>query len=183
MLLFYHNRNAITELQQTWCNRMMVADNNQASSPILSCQLSRYQPFLLDKILEVSWGNDLPYGPLLRACCIFSFLSQPVQVTEAQVRDDQWAMPYQLEEWSVPCLGTVLELKELELWDSKIKDLGFERYPVLQRLEYLCLSLLQIDQFSSSFGIINLLDIFGSTGLYWIEEFNGILNSQKSDST
>lgn len=98
MLLFYHNRNAITELQQTWCNRMMVADNNQASSPIISRQLSRYQPFLLDKILEVSWGNDLPFGPLLWACCIFSFLSQPVQVTEAQVRDDQWAMPYQLEE-------------------------------------------------------------------------------------
>ena len=67
---------------------------------------------------------------------------------------------------SVPCLGTVLQLKELVLQDSKIKDLGFERYPVLQRLEYLCLSLLQIDQFSSSFGIINLLDIFGSTGLY-----------------
>lgn len=88
-----------------------------------------------------------------------------------------------LEEWSVPCLGTLLELKELELWDSEIKDLWFERYPVLQRLEYLHLSLLQIDQFSSSFGIINLLDIFGSTGLYWIEEFNGILNSQKSDST
>nr|KYP47023.1 Disease resistance protein At4g27190 family [Cajanus cajan] len=46
---------------------------------------------------------------------------------------------YLLKDSSVPCLGIVLQLKELVLSDSKIKDLGFERDPVLQRLEVLSL--------------------------------------------
>ncbi|KAL5160128.1 Disease resistance protein [Glycine soja] len=45
-----------------------------------------------------------------------------------------------LKESSESRLGTVLQLKELYLWLSKIKDIGFEREPVLQRLELLSLS-------------------------------------------
>ena len=42
MLIFYHNRNAITELQQTKYNRRMMADNGQTTSPIILCHLSKY---------------------------------------------------------------------------------------------------------------------------------------------
>ncbi|KAH1240865.1 Disease resistance protein [Glycine max] len=45
-----------------------------------------------------------------------------------------------LQESSESRLGTVLQLKELYLWWSKIKGIGFEREPVLQRLELLSLS-------------------------------------------
>ncbi|KAG5021831.1 hypothetical protein JHK85_018173 [Glycine max] len=45
-----------------------------------------------------------------------------------------------LQESSESRLGTVLQLKELYLWLSKIKGIGFEREPVLQRLELLSLS-------------------------------------------
>ncbi|KAL5160931.1 hypothetical protein HKD37_07G018319 [Glycine soja] len=44
-----------------------------------------------------------------------------------------------LKESSESRLGTVLQLKELVLWWSEIKDIGFEREPVLQRLELLSL--------------------------------------------
>ncbi|KAL5160918.1 Disease resistance protein [Glycine soja] len=44
-----------------------------------------------------------------------------------------------LKESSESRLGTVLQLKELGLWWSEIKDIGFEREPVLQRLELLSL--------------------------------------------
>ncbi|KAG5036940.1 hypothetical protein JHK86_017780 [Glycine max] len=44
-----------------------------------------------------------------------------------------------LKESSESRLGTVIQLKELVLWSSKIKDIGFEREPVLQRLELLSL--------------------------------------------
>ena len=44
-----------------------------------------------------------------------------------------------LKESSESRLGTVLQLKELVLSQSKIKDIGFEREPVLQRLELLSL--------------------------------------------
>ncbi|KAL5160904.1 putative disease resistance protein [Glycine soja] len=44
-----------------------------------------------------------------------------------------------LKESSESRLGTVLQLKELDLWSSEIKDIGFEREPVLQRLELLSL--------------------------------------------
>ncbi|RZC01714.1 hypothetical protein D0Y65_017080 [Glycine soja] len=42
-----------------------------------------------------------------------------------------------LKESSESRLGTVLQLKELDLWYSETKDIGFEREPVLQRLELL----------------------------------------------
>ncbi|KAG4108999.1 hypothetical protein GLYMA_U031414v4 [Glycine max] len=45
-----------------------------------------------------------------------------------------------LQESSESRLGTVLQLKELYLWLSKIKGIGFERESVLQRLELLSLS-------------------------------------------
>ncbi|KAH1240841.1 putative disease resistance protein [Glycine max] len=45
-----------------------------------------------------------------------------------------------LKESSESRLGTVLQLKELVLSWSKIKDIGFEREPVLQRLELLSLN-------------------------------------------
>ncbi|KAL2625519.1 hypothetical protein AAZV13_07G057800 [Glycine max] len=44
---------------------------------------------------------------------------------------------YLFKESSESRLGTVLQLKELDLWSSEIKDIGFEREPVLQRLELL----------------------------------------------
>ncbi|KAG5142014.1 hypothetical protein JHK82_017709 [Glycine max] len=44
-----------------------------------------------------------------------------------------------LKESSESRLGTALQLKELVLWRSEIKDIGFEREPVLQRLELLSL--------------------------------------------
>ncbi|KAH1149740.1 hypothetical protein GYH30_043991 [Glycine max] len=53
---------------------------------------------------------------------------------------DDFDSQHLLKLTSVPCLGTVLQLKELVLWSSKIRDLGFEREPVLQRLELLSLS-------------------------------------------
>ncbi|KAL2964906.1 hypothetical protein AAZX31_16G029700 [Glycine max] len=52
---------------------------------------------------------------------------------------DHFDSQHLLKLTSVPCLGTVLQLKELVLWSSKIRDLGFEREPVLQRLELLSL--------------------------------------------
>jgi len=45
-----------------------------------------------------------------------------------------------LKESSAPRLGTVLQLKELVLSISRIKDLGFEEDPILQRLELLSLN-------------------------------------------
>ncbi|KAG5036927.1 hypothetical protein JHK86_017767 [Glycine max] len=45
-----------------------------------------------------------------------------------------------LKESSESRLGTVLQLKELDLVWSEIKDIGFEREPVLQRLELLSLN-------------------------------------------
>ncbi|XP_014633283.1 uncharacterized protein [Glycine max] len=47
---------------------------------------------------------------------------------------------YLLKESSESRLGTVLQLKELDLWWSETKDIGFEREPVLQRLELLSLN-------------------------------------------
>lgn len=67
MLISYHNINAITKLLQTKYNRMMMVDNNKATSPTISCQLSRYQLIMLDKIPEVSWWDDLSHGSLFRA--------------------------------------------------------------------------------------------------------------------
>ncbi|KAH1240870.1 Disease resistance protein [Glycine max] len=51
-----------------------------------------------------------------------------------------WYAEHLLKESSESRLGTVLQLKELDLWSSKIKDIGFEREPVLQRLELLSLN-------------------------------------------
>ncbi|KAG4400462.1 hypothetical protein GLYMA_07G062900v4 [Glycine max] len=48
-----------------------------------------------------------------------------------------WDAKHLLKESSESRLGTVLQLKELVLRFSKIKDIGFEREPVLQRLELL----------------------------------------------
>ncbi|KAL5160924.1 Disease resistance protein [Glycine soja] len=60
-----------------------------------------------------------------------------------------------LKESSESRLGTVLQLKELHLSWSEIKDIGFEREPVLQRLELLSITLVrQIEEFGSSLGII-----------------------------
>ncbi|KAG5142022.1 hypothetical protein JHK82_017717 [Glycine max] len=50
-----------------------------------------------------------------------------------------WDAEHLLKESSESRLGTVLQLKELVLWESEIKDIGFEREPVLQRLELLSL--------------------------------------------
>ncbi|KAH1240850.1 Disease resistance protein [Glycine max] len=50
-----------------------------------------------------------------------------------------WDAEHLLKESSESRLGTVLQLKELVLRFSKIKDIGFEREPVLQRLELLSL--------------------------------------------
>ncbi|XP_028239487.1 uncharacterized protein LOC114418378 isoform X3 [Glycine soja] len=51
-----------------------------------------------------------------------------------------WEAKHLLKESSESRLGTVLQLKELVLSSSEIKDIGFEREPVLQRLELLSLS-------------------------------------------
>ncbi|KAG5009137.1 hypothetical protein JHK87_017652 [Glycine soja] len=51
-----------------------------------------------------------------------------------------WYAEHLLKESSESRLGTVLQLKELVLSQSKIKDIGFEREPVLQRLELLSLN-------------------------------------------
>jgi len=50
-----------------------------------------------------------------------------------------WSAKHLLKESSESRLGTVLQLKELVLSRSKIKDIGFEQEPVLQRLELLSL--------------------------------------------
>ncbi|KAG4400471.1 hypothetical protein GLYMA_07G065600v4 [Glycine max] len=50
-----------------------------------------------------------------------------------------WEAEHLLKESSESRLGTVLQLKELVLWESEIMDIGFEREPVLQRLEVLSL--------------------------------------------
>ncbi|RZC01719.1 putative disease resistance protein isoform D [Glycine soja] len=51
-----------------------------------------------------------------------------------------WEAKHLLKESSESRLGTVLQLKELVLSLSGIKDIGFEREPVLQRLELLSLN-------------------------------------------
>ncbi|KAG5021811.1 hypothetical protein JHK85_018153 [Glycine max] len=48
-----------------------------------------------------------------------------------------WDAKHLLKESSESRLGTVLQLKELVLWELKIKDIGFEREPALHRLELL----------------------------------------------
>ncbi|KAG5021823.1 hypothetical protein JHK85_018165 [Glycine max] len=50
-----------------------------------------------------------------------------------------WEAKHLLKESSESRLGTVLQLKELVLSLSGIKDIGFEREPVLRRLELLSL--------------------------------------------
>ncbi|KAG5142020.1 hypothetical protein JHK82_017715 [Glycine max] len=50
-----------------------------------------------------------------------------------------WEAKHLLKESSESRLGTVLQLKELVLWRLETKDIGFEREPVLQRLELLSL--------------------------------------------
>ncbi|RDX65621.1 Disease resistance protein RPS5, partial [Mucuna pruriens] len=66
-------------------------------------------------------------------------------------------------------LGTVLQLKELVLWDSKIKDIGFERDPVLQRLELLslgkCYELRNLAPPSVSFIYLTYLEVINCEGL------------------
>ncbi|KAG4938118.1 hypothetical protein JHK84_044369 [Glycine max] len=73
---------------------------------------------------------------------------------------------------SVPCLGTVLQLKELVLWDSKIKDLGFEREPVLQRLELLslygCRKLSNLAPPSVSLAYLTNLEVWFCSGLNFL---------------
>ncbi|TKY63988.1 Disease resistance protein RPS2 [Spatholobus suberectus] len=72
------------------------------------------------------------------------------------------------KESSVPCLGTVLKLKELVLFSSKIKDLGFERDPVLQRLEFLslefCNDLIKLASPSVSLTHLTYLEVESCSG-------------------
>ncbi|RDX65627.1 hypothetical protein CR513_55700, partial [Mucuna pruriens] len=66
-------------------------------------------------------------------------------------------------------LGTVLQLKELFLWNSKIKDIGFEQDPVLQRLELLslrdCYELRNLAPPSVSFIYLTYLEVINCEGL------------------
>ncbi|KAK7389893.1 hypothetical protein VNO78_25189 [Psophocarpus tetragonolobus] len=63
------------------------------------------------------------------------FLYRMPNLEKLQLSDSE----HLLKESLVPCLGTVVQLKELVLLLSRIKDLGFEQDPVLQRLEILSL--------------------------------------------
>ncbi|KAL3008976.1 hypothetical protein AAZX31_07G060900 [Glycine max] len=74
-----------------------------------------------------------------------------------------------LKESSESRLGTVLQLKELDLWSSKIKDIGFEREPVLQRLEllslYWCHKLRNLGPPSVSLAYLTNLEVWYCNGL------------------
>ncbi|XP_040866691.1 uncharacterized protein [Glycine max] len=82
--------------------------------------------------LKELWVRSVKSGELLR------LILYRMPNLEKLLLDD-FDSQHLLKLTSVPCLGTVLQLKELVLQDSKIKDLGFEREPVLQRLELLSL--------------------------------------------
>ncbi|XP_024627760.1 uncharacterized protein [Medicago truncatula] len=66
-------------------------------------------------------------------------------------------------------LGTVLQLKTLTLWLSTIKDLGFDRDPLLQRLEHLllldCHSLVTLAPSSLSLTHLTYLEVNSCRGL------------------
>ncbi|KAL3009019.1 hypothetical protein AAZX31_07G062800 [Glycine max] len=74
-----------------------------------------------------------------------------------------------LKESSESRLGIVLQLKELDLYWSEIKDIGFEREPVLQRLEllslYECHKLIYLAPPSVSLAYLTNLEINNCNGL------------------
>lgn len=84
-----------------------------------------------------------------------------------------------LKEPSVPCLGTgfvVLHLKELVLWYSEVKDLGFERDPVLQRLKLLrlrcCHKMINLAPPSVSLTYVTYLEVKFCRGLTSLMAFS-----------
>eukprot|EP00256_Glycine_max_P063443 XP_014633257.1 uncharacterized protein LOC100780862 isoform X2 [Glycine max] len=74
-----------------------------------------------------------------------------------------------LKESSESRLGIVLQLKELGLYWSEIKDIGFEREPVLQRLEllslYQCHKLIYLAPPSVSLAYLTNLEVWYCYGL------------------
>ncbi|RDX60828.1 hypothetical protein CR513_60999, partial [Mucuna pruriens] len=132
----------------------------------LSSNTGKYCWHLLKELILYS----VPNGELL-----YHFLNRMPNLEQLML----FYSGYELQELVVPIaniapspqdrLGAVLQLKELVLLESEINDLGFERHPVLQRLERLslkcCHKLTNLAPRSISLTYLTYLEVSSCKGL------------------